>query len=98
MAREERVSATKDREGARGRPPDPKETARPQILASEEDTQRTDVQEGSGAVHRRSVARWHTPRPAGLGWATRPHLAASRLLTSRGSQAPPPLLLTTGAT
>ena len=68
----------------------PKEAARPQIPASEEDTQRTDFQEGSGAVHGRSVARWHIPRPAGLGWAARPHLAASRLPASRGSQALPP--------
>ena len=57
----------------------------PKIEASEETTQRTDVQGRSRAVHRMSVARWHTPRSAGLGRAARPHLAASRLPASRGS-------------
>ena len=71
--------------GSRGRPPGLPQTARPKIEVSEETTQRTDVQKRSGAVHRRSVARWHTPRPAGLGRAARPHLAETRLPVSRGS-------------
>ena len=56
-----------------------------QIPDSEEDTRSTDVQVGSEAIHRGSVARWHNPRPAGLGWAAWPHLAASRLPALRGS-------------
>ena len=59
--------------------------ARPNIPVSGENTRSTDVQEGSEAIHRRSVARWDNPRPASLGWAARPHLAASRLPTSHGS-------------
>ena len=59
--------------------------ARPKKVASEESTQGTDVQEQSGVVHGRSVARWHTPRPADLGRAARPRLAASRLPALRGS-------------
>ena len=45
--------------------------ARPKIPASEENTRRTDIQGGSETIHRRSMARWHNPRPAGLGWAAR---------------------------
>ena len=71
--------------GSRGRPPGLPWAAQPKIPAPEEDTRRTDVQEGSEAMHKRSVARWHNPRLAGLGWAARPHLAASQLLASRGS-------------
>jgi len=54
--------------GSGGRPPGLPQAARPKESASEEYTQRTDVQEGSEAVHGRSVARWHNPRPAALGW------------------------------
>jgi len=71
--------------GSGGRPPGLPRAARPKESASEEYTRRTNVQEGSEAIHRRSVARWHNPRPAGLGWAARPHHAASRLLASCGS-------------
>ena len=71
--------------GSGGRPPSLPQAPRPKTAASKETTQRTDVQGRSGAVHRRSVARWHTPRPAGLGRAARPHLAASRLPTLCGS-------------
>ena len=39
------------------------QATRPKILDSEEDTQCTDVQEGSEAFHRRLVARWQNPRP-----------------------------------
>jgi len=71
--------------GSGGRPPGLPQATRPKTEVSEETTQRTDVQKRSGAVHRKSVARWHTPRPASLGRAARPHLAASRLPASRVS-------------
>ena len=45
MAREERVSATEDREAARGRPPDPKEAARPKKMPVEQTARRTDLLE-----------------------------------------------------
>ena len=71
--------------GYGGRPPGLPQAARPKTASSEETTERTDVQGRSGAVHKRSVARWHTPMPAGLGRAARPHLAASQLQALRGS-------------
>ena len=64
------TSAKRRAEGLR------RQAARPKMEASEETTQRTDVQKRSGAVHGRSVARWYTPRPTGLGLC---HLATDLL-------------------
>ena len=74
--------------GLRGpgdRPPSLPQAAQPKKEASEETTQGTDVQEQSGAVHGWSVAKWHTPKSAGLGRAARPNFAETRLPASRGS-------------
>jgi hypothetical protein len=80
------------------RTPSLPQAAQPKKEASKETNQGTDVQEQSGAVHGRSVARWHTPRPAVLGRAARPHVAKTRLPASRESYAPPLQLRTSGAT
>ena len=45
MAREERVGATEDQEAARGRPPGPKEAARPKKMPVEQTFRRTDLLE-----------------------------------------------------
>jgi hypothetical protein len=45
MIREERDSATEDREAARGRPPGPKEAARPKKMMVEQTARSTDLLE-----------------------------------------------------
>jgi hypothetical protein len=85
MAREERVGATEDREVARGRPPGPKNDGRANPLKDRPpEVIRTVPREGGDT--------WRQ------GQAARPHFPMSRLQSSRGSQAPHLLLLTTGAT
>ena len=77
MAREERVSATEDREAARGRPPGPKEAARPKKMTIEQTDRSTDLLEWSEPSTRSWWTGGATPRPAGLGEADRPPLSAS---------------------
>ena len=45
MNREEHVSATEDREATKGRPPGPKEAARPKKMPVEQTARRTDLLE-----------------------------------------------------
>ena len=93
MAREERVGATEDREAARGRPPAPRRPLGPRrgrmIKLPEELTPRGDQD-------RPTERRCHVE--AGPGQAARFHSATSGVHPLREGQAPPPLLLTTGAT
>ena len=76
MVREERVGATDDQEATRGRPPSPKEAARPKRMSVEQTARSTDLLMRSEPSTR---SRWlgrATPRPAGLGEAAR-HFSAS---------------------
>ena len=98
MAREERVSAAEDREATRGRPPGPKEAARPKRTSVDQTARRTDSWRRSGLSDGKAVPRGGRGRPAGLGLAARPHFAASGVQPSREDQALLPLLRTTGAT
>ena len=98
MNREERVSATEDREATKGRPPGPKEAARPKTRSVDQTACRPDAWRRSGLSHGKAVPRGGRARPAGLDQAARPHSTASGVHLSREDQAPPPLLLTTGAT
>ena len=85
MVREERVGAMEDREAARGRPPSPKEAARPKIMSVEQTARSTDLLMRSEPSMR---SRWPGgPRPAGLGEAAWPPLSASGDALSRGVEA-----------
>ena len=87
MAREERVSATEDREAARGRSLSPKEAARPKRMLVEQTARSTDLLMRSEPSMRSRWPGGATPRPAGLGEAARPPLSASGDALSRGVEA-----------
>ena len=87
MVREERVGAMDDREAARGRPPSPKEAARPKRMSVEQTARSTDLLMRSEQPTR---SRWPggvTPRPAGLGEAAQLPLSASCDALSHGVEA-----------
>ena len=87
MVREERDGATEDREATRGRPPSPKEAARPKRMSVEQTARSTDLLMRSEPSMRSQWPGGATPRPAGLGEAARPPLSASDASLSRGVEA-----------
>ena len=87
MVREEHDGATEDREAARGRLPGPKEAARPKKMPVEQTARSTDLLMRSEPSMQSRWPGGATPRPDGLGEATRIPLSASDDALSRGVEA-----------
>ena len=87
MVRKERDGATEDQEVTRGRPPGPKEAARPKKMTVEQTARSSDLLMRSKPSMRSRWPGGATPRPAGLGEAARPPLSASGDALSRGVEA-----------
>ena len=71
--------------GARGRPAGLPQAGRPSNCLHQDQATVTNPRIESGASRRRRWPNRHDPRPASLGGAGRPHLAAAHLQASRGS-------------